>query len=306
MLRVENITKKYGNFTAVNNISFTLKKGDITGFLGPNGAGKTTTMRIITNFLSQDTGKVTYDNMSINIHFDKIISNIGYLPENNPLYGNLRVDETLVFTARLKGVKDKNKINEIASKCGIKNVLTKEIDNLSKGYKQRVGLAKALIGDPQYLILDEPTEGLDPNQKEEILELIKSFSKDKAIIFSSHVLSEVTKIANKIIIINKGKIVASGEKDTLLKEHFKQSKVEVLTDAPQLKFIKLVKNVKGVTNIEKGNKGRKNFKEYIIDCNNPEKVSYEIFEIVVKNKWKLTKLNTTSYGLDELFRELTK
>ncbi len=304
MLKIDKLTKSYGGTKALDDVSFTVEKGNITGFLGLNGAGKTTTMRVATGVLEADKGKVTYNDKSLKINYKEIISDIGYLPENNPLYTNLRVDEFLNFAAKMNESFDKDEIEKIIKTCGLSDVVNKEIETLSKGYKQRVGLAKALIGNPKFLILDEPTEGLDPNQKEEILNLIKSFAKDKTIIFSSHVLSEVTKIADRVIIINKGKIVAEGDKDKLLKEHFKNALIEVKTNAKNIKFKKELKKIKSIIDIAQVKKGK--FSEYEINCSRPEKTSIEIFDIIADNGWKLSELHTRSLGLEELFKDLTK
>ena len=304
MLKVDKLIKYYGDLKALDEISFSVKKGEITGFLGPNGAGKTTSLRIITGYLTPEKGAVTYDNKSIFSRYKDISNNIGYLPENNPLYSNLRVDELLTFTANMKGSDES--LESIVKECGLKDVLTKEIDTLSKGYKQRVGLAKSLIGNPKYLVLDEPTEGLDPNQKTEILKLIKNFAKDKTIIFSSHVLSEVTQIADKVIIINKGKIVAHGKSDELVKEHFKNASIIIKTDAPFQSLRKELIKLDSVSEVKLNTKGRERFKEFEITCSEAEEVSLEVFQKIVRNKWNLTELHKKSLGLEELFKELTK
>ncbi|MFC1780389.1 ATP-binding cassette domain-containing protein [Patescibacteria group bacterium] len=306
MIKVTNLTKTYDRVKALDNVSFEVQKGKVTGFLGPNGAGKTTAMRIATGFLSADSGKVEFDKKNIQTNPNKIVTNIGYLPENNPLYRNLRVDELLTFTAKMKGITNKKEIKSLVKKCGLTRVMRKEIDTLSKGFKQRVGLAKALIGNPKYLILDEPTEGLDPNQKEEILKLIKSFAKDKTIIFSSHVLSEVTQVADNVIIINKGKIVAEGNKDVLVKKHFKGAIISLKTNAPATQLAKVIGRINGVNNISKLSNGKSKFSEYEISCSNPEDVALETFNQVARNKWELIELHTKSQGLEELFKDLTK
>jgi len=306
MLKFDKLTKSYGNFKALDDVSFSVEKGSITGFLGPNGAGKTTTMRIATGVLESEKGKILYDKKPLKLNFKEIISDIGYLPENNPLYTNLRVDEFLIFTAQMKENFDRDEIISIIKKCGLNEVVDKEIETLSKGFKQRVGLAKALIGSPKFLILDEPTEGLDPNQKEVILNLIKSFAKDKTIIFSSHVLSEVTKIADNIVIINKGKIIAEGDSDKLVKSHFKTALIELKTNAKYRELKSELKNIKNIIDINRIKSAKRKFNTYEINCSKPEKTAVEIFDTIVDNEWKLSKLNTKSLGLEELFKDLTK
>ena len=226
-LEIKNISKKYNDQDALINVSFSLKQGDIVGFLGPNGAGKTTLMKIITSTLKQDIGDViVFGNNTIT---NDIVTknNIGYLAENNPLYKEMDVNEYLYFIAELYKTKNKKEIiNSLIKKTGLENERTKKIEQLSKGFKQRVGLAASLINDPKVLILDEPTTGLDPNQLIEIRNLIKEVGKEKIVLLSTHILQEIPKICNHIIIINKGKIVENIKMDELknskinLEDHF--------------------------------------------------------------------------------------
>lgn len=227
-LEIKNISKKYGNQEALSNISFSLNKGDIVGFLGPNGAGKTTLMRIITSTLKQDSGEVTVFGKSTISDEIETKSVIGYLAEHNPLYKEMNVIEYLQFIASLYKIKDFNIIENIISKTGLENEKTKKIEALSKGYKQRVGIAASLIHNPKLLILDEPTTGLDPNQLVEIRNLITEIGKDKIVLLSTHILQEIPKICNHIIIINKGKIVENIKMKELekskinLEDHFQK------------------------------------------------------------------------------------
>ena len=213
---VNNLTKKFGTQRAVDNISFEVKTGEILGFLGPNGAGKTTTMKIITCFMAQNDGDVKVNDLSILEDQDEIKKLIGYLPENNPLYTDMPVLEYLEFVAELQNVpknKISNRIAEMVNVCGLDVEKHKKIGELSKGYKQRVGLAQAMIHDPDILILDEPTSGLDPNQIVEIRKLIRKLGKQKTVILSTHILPEVEATCDRILIINNGKIVADGTAD---------------------------------------------------------------------------------------------
>ncbi len=227
-LEIKNISKKYGNQEALSNISFSLNKGDIVGFLGPNGAGKTTLMKIITSTLKQDSGEVTVFGKSTISDEIETKSVIGYLAEHNPLYKEMNVIEYLQFIASLYKIKDFNIIENIVSKTGLENEKTKKIEALSKGYKQRVGIAASLIHNPKLLILDEPTTGLDPNQLVEIRNLITEIGKDKIVLLSTHILQEIPKICNHIIIINKGKIVENIKMKELekskinLEDHFQK------------------------------------------------------------------------------------
>jgi ABC-2 type transport system ATP-binding protein len=207
MLKVKNLSKHFGSIKAVDNISFELKKGEVIGFLGPNGAGKTTTMRLLTGFLTPNSGEVTIKNKKPK----KARSIIGYLPEENPLYFNFTPIEYLTFIAKMHKINSKKlekQVNFVVEKCGLQTVINQKIQTLSRGYRQRVGLAAALIHDPELLIMDEPTSGLDPNQQDEIKNLIHSLSKNKAVIFSTHILSEAEAVCQRVIIIHKGKIVA--------------------------------------------------------------------------------------------------
>jgi ABC-2 type transport system ATP-binding protein len=235
MITAENLTKNFGDFRAINDISFTINRGEIVGLLGPNGAGKTTTLRILTCFFNPTLGRVKYDNLDVVEDSLKIRQKIGFLPENNPLYEDLKVKEYLTYAAEMHGL-SKNKLKEAVTKvmdtCGLKDRANQEIGTLSKGYKQRVGLAQALIHDPEVLIMDEPTEGLDPNQRIEIRDLIKKIGSQKTVILSSHVLSEVEATCNRVLIINQGKIVASGTPDELKLQSARQTKIFLKVEAP--------------------------------------------------------------------------
>lgn len=211
-LSVNQITKKYGSQLALDNVSFEAEKGQVLGFLGPNGAGKSTTMKISTGFVTADSGDVLVKGISVKENFEKTSRLIGYLPEHNPLYLDMYVREFLEFVGGLYGMSGqslKTRIDELIGLCGLEVEAHKKIQALSKGYRQRVGLAKALIHDPEVIVLDEPTTGLDPNQLVEIRKLIKTISRDKTLILSTHIMQEVEAICDKVVIINKGKIVAS-------------------------------------------------------------------------------------------------
>lgn len=209
MIFLNSVSKFFGEKKAVDNISFSAKKGEIIGFLGPNGAGKTTTMRLILGYLSSSKGEIKINNLDPIKNRIEVLKKIGYLPENNPLYGEMKVKEYLDFIAKIKNEKNQE---EIIKKVGLEEVLNQKIEELSRGFKQRVGLAASLFGNPEILILDEPTSGLDPIEQDKIKSLIKKISKNKIIIFSTHILSEVEDVADRVIIINQGKIVYDGRK----------------------------------------------------------------------------------------------
>ena len=212
MILVRSVVKTFGQTHAVNDVSFQAKKGEIIGFLGPNGAGKTTTMRLILGLLQPTSGSITVQKFDpIKQRLD-VLPHIGYLPENNPLYGEIKVREYLNFVAQMKGVDDSSQIEKLTAQVSINDKSESKIDELSRGYRQRVGLAAALLGDPSVLILDEPTSGLDPLEQDKIKALIKKVAKKKMVIFSTHILSEVEDIANRLIIINRGEIVYDGKK----------------------------------------------------------------------------------------------
>lgn len=221
MIQVENLTKYYGENLAVDNLSFEIKKGEILGLLGPNGAGKSTTYRILTGFLKPTSGTIKVKDLDIKENLLEIKKMIGYLPESAPLYRSMLVFEYLNYIADIRGVKKEAKlshIKELSELCGLNEVMHKRIDELSKGYRQRVGIAHALMGDPEILVLDEPTSGLDPNQIAETREIIKRIGKEKTIVYSTHILSEAEATCDRIIIINKGKLVIDGNADEIKKK----------------------------------------------------------------------------------------
>jgi len=212
MIEIKNLTKKFGKNLVLDNLSFSVAKGEILGFLGPNGAGKTTTMKIITSFWSPTAGSILINGLDTAASSLATRIKIGYLPENNPLYGEMKVLEYLSFIAKVKNLKNNDEIIELSEKLDISEVMEKKIEELSRGFKQRVGLAAALLGDPTLLILDEPTSGLDPIEQDKIKNLIKNIAKNKTVIFSTHILSEVEDIASRLIIINQGSLVYDGKK----------------------------------------------------------------------------------------------
>lgn len=222
MIEIKNLTKKFGQNLVLDNLSFSVAKGEILGFLGPNGAGKTTTMKIITSFWSPTAGSILIDGLDTTLNSLATRKKIGYLPETVPLYEDMRVFEYLKFVAEIRGLekaKIKTRLKEVVALCGLTKVVRRPIDELSKGFRQRVGLAQAIMHEPDILILDEPTTGLDPNQIVEIRDLIKTIGKEKTVIFSTHILSEVSATCNRVIIINNGKIAGQGSPVELEKQY---------------------------------------------------------------------------------------
>ncbi len=303
---VENLTKKYGAQKAVDNISFRVKTGEILGFLGPNGAGKTTTMKIITTFLAPNDGNAFVGNFSIKDNPESIRKNIGYLPENNPLYEDMPVIDYLRFVAELQNI-EKSKINDrildMVNLCGLEGEKQKKINELSKGYKQRVGLAQALIHNPEVLILDEPTSGLDPNQIVEIRELIKKIGREKTVILSSHILAEVEATCDRILIINKGKIVADGTAKELRKQSEGKEILKVrIEDGDKNEIFKALQEVSTVGTVDfipgEGN-------AFEIQSKPELSSRREIFKLCVDKKWVMTEMSFVETKLEDVFRDLT-
>ncbi|HPE33845.1 MAG TPA: ATP-binding cassette domain-containing protein [Bacteroidales bacterium] len=303
---VENLTKIYGTQRAVNNISFKVKTGEVLGFLGPNGAGKTTTMKAITTYLVPNDGDVKVGEFSIHKQPEEIKKRIGYLPENNPLYQDMPVIDYLKFVGRLQGIpsdKIREKIKEMIVVCGLEGEKHKKISELSKGYKQRVGLAQALIHDPDVLILDEPTSGLDPNQIVEIRELIKKIGREKTVILSSHILAEVEATCDRIMIINKGKIVADGTAEELRKHA--QGKEILRATIEDADVDTIYSELKNLGNVEMVDIVNKNHNVFEIQSKQNTSSRRDIFRLCVKNNWVLTELMPLETKLEDIFRELT-
>jgi ABC-2 type transport system ATP-binding protein len=303
---VDNITKRYGIQKAIDNVSFEVKTGEILGFLGPNGAGKSTTMKAITSFLMPNSGDIKVGNLSIHSDADNIKKNIGYLPENNPLYSDMAVLDYLAYVAGLHGInklKIKDRILEMVNVCGLEGEKHKKISELSKGYKQRVGLAQALIHDPKVLILDEPTTGLDPNQIVEIRELIREIGKEKTVILSSHILAEVEATCDRILIINKGKIVADGTPAELRSQAKGKELVKLtLEEADINTAVKLLQKVDSVEMVDILSKSGNTLE---IHSKPGMSSRRDIFNCCVSNNWIITELTPTETKLEDIFRELT-
>ncbi|MEO7264896.1 MAG: gliding motility-associated ABC transporter ATP-binding subunit GldA [Ferruginibacter sp.] len=298
-ISVHNLSKHYGSQKAVNDISFSLNKGEIVGFLGPNGAGKSTTMKMITGYLPSDGGDITVCGLPVKYEDIETKKFIGYLPESNPLYSEMYVREYLDFIAGVHHIDHKkNRIEEVISIVGLDIEAHKKIGQLSKGYKQRVGLAAALIHNPEVLILDEPTSGLDPNQIVEIRNVIKSLAADKTILFSSHIMQEVEAICDRVIIINKGSIVAD-ENISLLRKN--QSGMQSITvefkgavNASLLKVINGVKEVKEV-----------NANSYQLVCEDADAVKKQLLQFSLEHNLDVVSLQSQQQSLEAVFKSLT-
>ncbi len=300
-VKVSNLIKEYGQQKAVNDISFEVNKGEVLGFLGPNGAGKSTTMKILTCFIPQTSGKATVCGFDTSASPLDVARKIGYLPESNPLYYDMYVREYLEFVAGLHklGKSTQSRIDEMLEKTGLTLERKKKVGQLSKGYKQRVGLAQALLHDPEVLILDEPTSGLDPNQLIEIRSLIKQLGKNKTVIFSSHIMQEVQAVADRVIIINRGKIVAD---DTT--EHLQNrvgNEIIVTAEFKQQVDKALLGMIKGVKQIELQKDGRWSF---VTD--GKKDIREDIFQFAKEKNLTLLHLTKEEYSLEEVFKQLTR
>lgn len=311
-IEVKNLLKVYGEQKAVNDISFKINKGEIVGFLGPNGAGKSTTMKIITGYLQQDGGEAFVSGINVSKEPLTIKKKIGYLPEANALYYDMYVKEYLGFIAEVHSVKhQRESVDKVIDLVGLTPESKKKIGQLSKGYKQRVGLAAALIHDPEVLILDEPTSGLDPNQIVEIREVIRQQGKNKTVLFSSHILQEVEAICDRVIIINKGEIVADDRLSNLqnrnkdkhvvivnFKEPVEKSLLEKISDVESVEQLQ-------TTSLPAGQAGYKS-DSYRIQTSNPESVRKQILEISLQNNLNIVSLQSENQSLGEVFRSLTQ
>jgi ABC-2 type transport system ATP-binding protein len=306
MIHVEGLTKRYGQSLAIDNISFHINKGEVVGLLGPNGAGKTTTMKILTCFISATAGKA-----SINGHdtFDeplKVKEQIGYLPESCPLYHDMDVETYLAFSAEIRGIaagKRKSAVDRVISDCDLGKVTRKLIGHLSKGYRQRVGLAQALIHDPAVLILDEPTSGLDPNQIRDILSLINNLGQEKTVIHSTHILSEVESTSDRVLIINNGHIVAQGTPQELMARSSGTTvylTVKGADSQAQLAAASFVKKA------EKIGDGRDGFARFAVQGADQRDVAVDVFKLAVEKGWLVSELKAETASLEDVFAKLTR
>lgn len=298
-IAVNNLTKIYGAQKAVNGISFSVNKGEIVGFLGPNGAGKSTTMKIITGYITADGGNATVCGIPVNENSNETKTKIGYLPEANPLYYDMYVREYLEFIGNVHKVEGlKQKVEEVIDTVKLKLEAGKKIGQLSKGYKQRVGLAAALIHNPEVLILDEPTSGLDPNQIVEIREVIKELGKNKTVLFSSHIMQEVEAICDRVIIINKGNIVADDKLSNLQKNS--NGKHIVAVEFGATVNAELFKTLEDVSKTE-----QLSVAAFQFTTEKPDNVRKQLMELSLQNNWNIVSLQSENNSLEEVFRSLT-
>ena len=311
MIEVRNLTKKYGDHKAVDSLSFTVEQGEILGFLGPNGAGKSTTMNMITGYISASEGTVEIDGHDIFEEPEEAKKCIGYLPEIPPLYGDMRLREYLKFVAELKKVKKserKNTLDEVMKLTSIKEMENRLIKNLSKGYKQRVGLAAALIGNPEVLILDEPTVGLDPKQIIEIRDLIRDLAKNHTVILSSHILSEVAAVCDRVLIINKGKKIVIDTPENLSRRMGGSSGVEMKIKGEEGIVKEVLSGIEGVTDVSIKKGKHEEGIVYLTVYSNTEKeeeLGEAIFYTLAENRCPILEMKAASMSLEEVFLEVT-
>lgn len=307
MIEVVNLSKHYGDKKAVDGISFKAESGEILGFLGPNGAGKSTTMNILTGYISSTDGKALIDGIDILEDPIKAKAKIGYLPELPPLYMDMTVKEYLNFIYDLKKCKlpRNTHLQDICKLVKIDNVYKRIIKNLSKGYKQRVGLAQALVGNPPVLILDEPTVGLDPNQIIEIRSLIKKLGKNHTVILSSHILSEVQAVCDRIVVINQGKIVADDTANNLSQSLSNDHRLLVRIDGPKDEVLKLIKTIPGVETVIINTEVEKGVWEYRIEAGEGNDIRRELFKRLAQRNWYLLSSKSTELSLEDIFLKLT-
>jgi ABC-2 type transport system ATP-binding protein len=305
MIEINNLTKKFDQFVAVDNLSFTVKEGEVLGFLGPNGAGKSTTMKVITGFLSPTSGSVTIDGNDISQQSLKAKSLIGYLPEGAPSYGDMTTIEFLRFIAQVRGFRGEEidkRVEHVITQVALEAVREQSIETLSKGFKRRVGLAQAIMHDPKVLILDEPTDGLDPNQKHHVRELIKNLAKDKIVIISTHILEEVTAVCTRAIIIAKGCIVADGTPAELeSRSRYHQAIKVTLTDEHDLSA-----DLNGLANVETVEASEDERLSYTIVAKDGHSIFSQVSEIAQNKQWPVSEFHVERGQLEDVFRNVTQ
>lgn len=307
VIEVKNVTKKYGKFVAVDNISFTIREGEIIGLLGPNGAGKSTTMNMLTGFIEQTEGEIIINGYNMLKKPKKAKKEIGYMPEGVPLYTDLTVKEFVTYMAEIKNVDRKTrkeKVEKIIEQTGLKEVEKKLVKNLSRGYKQRVSMAGALVGEPKILILDEPTVGLDPKQITEIRNLIKELGKTHTVILSSHILSEVSQICNKVIIINKGKIVAIDTPENLEKRVSNKNCIYITVEDPENKMNTIKDKIKDIEKVQMLEKNEDGTKQYIIESKEEIDLRKVLFSELAKENITIFEMKRADSTLEDAFMKL--
>ena len=308
MIEVQNLVKHYGNVMAVDDISFTVEKGEVLGFLGPNAAGKTTTMRVITGYMPASSGTVKVAGYDVFEQGLEVKKRIGYLPENPPLYFDMKVRDYLRFAASIKNVEHKKiniEVDRVADRASIQEVMDNHISKLSKGFKQRVGLAQSLINNPPVLVFDEPTIGLDPKQIIEVRELIRSLSDEHTVILSTHILPEVSMTCNRVVIINEGKLVAVDTPGNLTARLKGSESIMMEIEGPIPDIQSAVEKVENVTSVSVKPSAKENLANYRIESKIGKDVRKELASLIVNNGWGLLELKPEGLSLEEIFLRLT-
>jgi ABC-2 type transport system ATP-binding protein len=310
MIHVENLTKYYDHFCAVDQISFDISKGEVVGLLGPNGAGKTTTLKMLTGYFKPSAGQIRVKDLSIDDHPLEIKQMIGYLPESSPFYKGMLVYDYLDYVSRIRGVSDNDRIPRLkylAELCGLKDIMHKAIGELSKGLNQRVGLAHAMMNDPDFLVLDEPTQGLDPNQIVEIRNIIRKIGREKTILFSTHILSEAEATCDRIIIINRGKIVADGATQELKQSAGKETTIDIsLLNAEFSAVEKELSAVPGVSKIRQISRTDDGILAVKVSCRSEADLREPIYRKIKAAPWLLMEFRQETRTLENIFRDLTR
>lgn len=308
MIRVEHLYKSFGDVHAVKDVSFNVSRGEVVGLLGPNGAGKTTTMRIITGYLTADKGSVYVNGVPVAASTVETRSLIGYLPENAPLYLDMEVTDFLEYIARMRGIASEDintRIRDMVETCGLGEVIGRPIGKLSRGYKQRVGLAQALIHRPPILILDEPTSGLDPNQIAEIRELIKQIGTERTVVLSTHIMQEVEATCSRAFIINEGELVGQGSLEELMSRRGGSLRYHVTVRAGEDELRQKISAMAGVKFVDFEGDGRDGWQGVVFHSDKKDGTGEDIFKWVVANNWSLRELREEKVSLEEVFRNLT-
>lgn len=310
MIQVENLTKYYDNFCAVDQINLNIEKGEIIGLLGPNGAGKTTTLRMLTGYFMPTAGDIRIKDISVNQDPLAIKHMIGYLPESAPLYKGMLVYDYLYYVASIRGLQGEavvKRLQELSEMCGLNDIMHKTIDTLSKGLKQRVGLAHAMMSDPEILVLDEPTSGLDPNQIVEIREIIRKIGQEKTVILSTHILSEAEATCDRVVIINKGKIIADGSTHDLQTQSAQTNLIHVgLSGAAEADVATRLQSVPGVKRAEVLSNGHSEITRVNVICEGADDPRPALYAAIKATDWVLVEFHQETKTLEVIFRELTK
>jgi ABC-2 type transport system ATP-binding protein len=307
MISVSNLTKAYGETVAVDGVSFSVERGEVLGFLGPNGAGKTTTMRVLTTFIPPDAGTATLAGFDVRKSPRDVCRKVGYLPENAPLYADMGAVDYLFYVAEMRGipsVEARGRVRRVVDVCGLGPALTKKIGQLSKGFRQRVGLAQAMIHEPDILILDEPTSGLDPNQIIEIRQLIKELSGQSTIILSTHILPEVSMVCQRVIIINDGHIIAVDTPENLTARLQRSAKLLLTVDGPVGQVEEALTQLPGVLRVELNDESRDATVSFVVESERSHDLRREVSRLIVDRGWGLLELRPADMTLEEIFIRL--